>query len=55
MTTRKPSELRVKRSKRKPVHLKHTALKDQPWYAEAARTLSIKRDDVQRREEPVER
>jgi hypothetical protein len=55
MTTKKPKELRIKRSKRKPILIKRTALKDQRWYAQAARTLSIKRDSRSRDDGAAER
>ena len=41
MTAKKPSELRIKRGKRKTISLKRSVLKHEPWYSAAVNKISI--------------
>jgi hypothetical protein len=41
MTTKKPSELRIKRSRPKPISVKRDDLKNSDWYMAAAARFAI--------------
>lgn len=44
-TSKKPSDLRVRRRKGKPIAVRPQVLKNEPWYASAAVQIGIKAGD----------